>query len=175
MEHYNLGVNDLFSINPLNNSLIASLEQKKREIDLDASLTDEQKEEYKLPIDNQINEILLSVNDNNEELEVIDADGDVLPEEDNFNPDFAASTIRWRYNKDDITNDRSKDGVFGKSHPNISFPMHAINNDDGVFDLEKQISAPAISEKTNNFGTGRGQDLSREAADITKVVQKYMP
>lgn len=177
MEHYNLGENDLFSIDPESNPLIIRLRQKKDDIDQDNILTDEQKEEYKSIIDKQISEILLSVNDNNEESlgDRIDAEGNTLPEEDNFNPDFAESTIRWRYISSDVDLNRSTDGVSGRSHPNISFPMHAINNDTGVFNLETSIAAPAVSGKDNNFGTGRGQDLSREAADINKVVQKYIP
>lgn len=177
LQHYDKNVaNDLIALTDVS-ALTSKLDNDISVINSDVSLTDEEKAIQISLINDQLNKILLSVNDANEQLTEIDSGtGDTIEGEDNFNPDFGAASIRWRYSESgELPLNRSNDGINNRGYPNIAFPMKAIDSDLGIVDLEAASDAPAIVPTINNYHSGDDAALPKNNADIRRIMNRYLP
>lgn len=161
--------------------IVVKLTQEISVIEGDASLTQPEKDTQISYIQAKIDKISLNINDANEEPEVLDAQGNPENEENNFNPDFGLSSIRWRYSTaaENPPINRSSDGINSATkYPNIAFPLTAVASDTGIVNLEANSSAPSIVPVTNNYQSDIDVALRAapgSKADITKIMSRYVP
>ena len=160
--------------------IVVKLTQEISEIEGEASLSRQEKDTQISYIQAKIDKISLNINDANEEPVVLDDQGSPENEENNFNPDFGLSSIRWRYSTGAENHaNRSDDGITSATkYPNIAFPLAAVASDTGIVNLEANSSAPSIVPVTNNYQTDINVALRAvpgSNADITKIMSRYVP
>lgn len=118
---------------------------------------------------NSINQKVLS----QEELATAGFPDANIDEANNFNPDFGADSISWRYAPSASPSRASvQDNVTNASkHPNLSYPFNIVNND-GTINYNKNESFVTDITATNNFGSN-DTGANRSKPDIVTVLSKY--
>jgi len=98
-------------------------------------------------------------------------------EDENFNPDFSASSVSWRYadTSTNRLNDKSKnnDNVGENKYPNLSYPMIATSSDTGNINLEQDVSYNDDQPENNNFGSNTQTRHDKNVTDMFRILNRY--
>lgn len=98
-------------------------------------------------------------------------------EDENFNPDFSASSVSWRYvdTSANRLNDRSKDNdnVGSEYYPNLSYPMIATSSDTGNINLEQDVDYIDDQPENNNFGSNTQTRHDKNVTDMFRILNRY--
>ena len=98
-------------------------------------------------------------------------------EDENFNPDFSASSVSWRYTDTSTNrlNDRSinNDNVGEYKYPNLSYPMIATSSDTGNINLEQDVDYIDDQPENNNFGSNTQTRHDKNVTDMFRILNRY--
>jgi hypothetical protein len=98
-------------------------------------------------------------------------------EDENFNPDFSASSVSWRYTdtSSNRLNDKSKhnDNVGENKYPNLSYPMIATSSDTGNINLEQNVDYNDDQPENNNFGSNTQTRHDKNVTDMFRILNRY--
>lgn len=172
-DYYNLNdQNDLLSanqVNPAISRLQGELDTLNAIPNNQLSAADQAQIVFLQQKINSINQKVLSQEELND-AGFIDAN---INEANNFNPDFGAGSISWRYSPNaSASRALSQDNVTNASkHPNLSYPFNIVNNN-GTINYDKNESFNSDITATDNFGSN-DTGANRTRPDIVKVLSKY--